>query len=163
MEKGDYVLPKDCDFNDIEDITFEAPCSPVFTNSKFTGVVINVPKTVVIDEVFKVNICARYRHRIADALSLGAPFHNSIVFVAVDKATQEVFSGKVDQGENVLPAPDEQQSDAEVDESIRVGGYLNPDLVQVIGLPRKPASYVVYATVGTYKSNVMDLEIKKAG
>jgi len=162
MSDGKVVLPTDCDFNDITGITVPAPCSPVFKSSKFIGIAINVPKTVEIAEDFKLNICARYRHQVANSFSLGAPFINSIVFVAVDKATQEVYSGQVEEDENVLPDPDEDEDDAEIDESLRVGGYVNPDLVEVIGLPKKAARYVVYATVGTYKSNVMDLEVKEA-
>ena len=163
MSNDDWELPTDCDFSDVEDISFPAPCSPKFKNAGFVGLVINVPEKVRLGDDFSVNVFGRYRHRLSDELSLGASFMNSIVFMAVDKETQEVYSGQIEEDENEIPDDDEgDEEEPDPEEDVRVGGYVNPDLVEVVGLPARPARYTVYATVGTYKSNVMDLEVVRA-
>lgn len=132
-------------------------CSPVLDEG-FRGIALAAPTRVSAgeDAVFPVagayQVSARFLNRFKS-------MSNEITLVAIDAATHAPRSTNLlAQGLDALPSgfsPSNPRLD-----KIVVGGHFNVDLFRWIpDLPRGPARYHVFATVGDVTSNVVTIEV----
>ena len=170
-----YSLPENCDFSALKggDEVSNA-CSPSLIERTYRGIVINGPKRVVwpkgtepdknpspfgttkgpgrliITAVYKIreNPLGSYEN-VNDV-------NNEILFVVVNQITGSIYSGKLPKF-GTTQKPDLGHLTAG-DPNRYAKGYINPDLVNICGLPIAPATYTVYATLGEYKSNVLTIK-----
>jgi hypothetical protein len=143
------------------------PCSPVIDDFDvdFRGILLNAPKEVYLDAVAQgpppVVVCGTYAFDW-NYLDLEGEFLESISLVVVDEDTNESRSAAMQtmQNPSVKPRMLEQEGlDPSDFEGRVIEKHFNPDLGELLDLPRKPATYVIYATLGTYKSNVVRVRV----
>ena len=158
LEDKDYVIPASCNFNSIDLPFFSNDCSPRIKGMN-TGLVINSPTTVKLTDNFSIKIASTYSHKPINKLNLAQPIRNSIVFIAVNTETHIPLSGVIEEDDMGEESPDLSEIDPEVLKTKIIGGYVNADLVSLLGIPAKPATYIVYATVGPYVSNKIELNV----
>jgi hypothetical protein len=162
-----------CDFGSIVTGSLVSNnCSPRITDYEFRGILINAPETVCFDEstrepltgsFAKIIIAGAYRFKY-DTLGLNGRFLESILLVAVDSTTHKVYSGKL----RVFETPARQQYKLADDglseddfEDYIITEYFNPDISTALSLPPAEAQYVVYATLGPYKSNAVSINVRR--
>ncbi|MDZ7581822.1 MAG: hypothetical protein U5R30_14845 [Deltaproteobacteria bacterium] len=83
------------------------------------------------------------------------------VFTVVDKDTHIIYSGKVPDIDHRIPEPDALKKSVKreaLPDQI-LGGYVNLDVVKVVRMPKKTGKYVLYATISSFKSNVLEFEV----
>lgn len=93
-----------------------------------------------------------------DTMNLDGDFRNSIVIVAVNRETHEVYKGHLKYS-GYRAGSKEGTSKEELDalKNSIVGGAFKVSLIEDLELPIKNAVYSIYATLGEYKSNVLTL------
>jgi hypothetical protein len=99
-------------------------------------------------------------------MDLDGDFLESIVIVAVDSETHQSRSGRMRITENRaagIPVREKLGLSAEDFANRSVEKYFNPDVGALLELPAAPATYDVYATLGEYKSNVVEVQLVPAG
>ncbi len=145
-------------FERIAGDSFEASeCSPPLEEG-FRGLVLAAPSRVSAgdDAVLPVagayQVCARFLNRFKS-------MSNEITLVAIDAVTHAPRSTNLlKEGLEALPSGF-RASNPRLD-SIVVSGHFNVDLFRWISdLPRGPARYHVFATVGDAVSNVVTIEV----
>lgn len=146
-------------------------CSPEIEGGDFRGLRIAAPEVVtyapgdfdpITGAFARVIVCGTYRLDFT-TLGLNGDFVESIVLIAVDEARRETFSGRMVTVENRIPPPDFGDGLEPADFAGDViTGYFNPNLAVVLGLPERPADYVVYAVLGPYESNRVRLSVREA-
>jgi len=100
-----------------------------------------------------------------DTLGLNGDFLEKIVLVATDTQSHAVFSGRMQvamngpAGGNPGPQTFGLTHD-DLKDRVTVE-YFNPNLAYVLHLPEAEAEYLVHATLGPYKSNVVRVRVKK--
>ncbi|MDH5445572.1 MAG: hypothetical protein OEY52_08430 [Gammaproteobacteria bacterium] len=165
--KTQYVIPDDCDFSTVGEVFVDNDCTPII--SDFLGFVINLPKEHYYGDNEKLlfggftflPVCGAYR--IPNGVLQGGEIEDDILLVAVDTKTHEVYSGRYRMPgvEEDMP-PEFSEPSVEAKPGTFVGGgYFNYNLAAVVGLPKKPAEYIVYVTAGKYKSNVRTVKVMK--
>lgn len=87
-----------------------------------------------------------------------------ITLVAVDTTQKRVFSGRVTRPPqygsiHVSPHPPAAFTPTPGSSS---GGAFNPDLITVCGIPLTDADYELFALYGTWRSNVIDVQVRFA-
>ena len=101
-----------------------------------------------------------------DTLGLGGDVIEAIVFVAVDARTHETYSGRMQAARGTpeeKPGPEEfGLTDEDLKDRVYVR-YFNPNLAEVLELPGAEGEYLVHATLGPYKSNVVRIRVRRAG
>ena len=174
MSQLPYTLPQDCDF--IRGAARDCAPQLARTDVSFTGVLINGPKSVIwpkndspdnymkdpfgemMEGPFGLYIAIRYRFPY-HTLGLKGDFENDILIVAVNQATQQVYSGTLHRTGFSTPWPDD--PDPRAVEALKTrlsGGYFKFPMVEDLRLPIATATYTVYATLGEYKSNVLTIK-----
>jgi hypothetical protein len=162
-----YSFSRSCDFDEDVGDTDSGPCSPQIDGSKFTGVVINLPETIELGTgSLRIPLACTYVHRLSDGRTTPGSLANQIIFVAVDMASHQVYSGNLPPVDGLRGPPpgfgegtlEESAGDFEVLDEL-VQGYVNVDLMAILGIPPKPAEYTVYATVEKHKSNVLTIRV----
>lgn len=176
-----YVIPDNCDFNAVIEGGFgrngggirdSNECSPKIINSDYAGIVINAPKEVFFttnntnNNENAIPICGTY----ADALGVFSistrSLVHSIVFVVVDAKTNQAWSGKIPEIQNKMPRPKgkhERQIPLAIEDlkGRTITGYFNPNVFNIISIPLYETEYIIYATIGPYKSNVVTIKLTK--
>ncbi len=159
----------ECDFGALEEgLLSENACSPEIDDPDFQGIAINAPEEVLYHQgetipgssaFADVRVCGTgcFDHGF---MGLGGEVHGAILLVAVDAATQETFSGKMTAINNPVPPPDELPQGGPT-EGLLIESYFNPNLVEVLELPERPAEYIVYAVLGEHKSNTVRIRVKE--
>lgn len=165
-----WHVNEECDFAKLTTGPLdENPCSPVIDDPDFQGIVIHAPELVTYEpgetieggvEFADVRVCGTASFEYS-FLGLGGEVQEQILLVAVDAATHETYSGKLPGIENAVPPPDDLPvSDADT-EGLIVETYFNPNLVEALGLPERPAEYLVYAALGEVKSNTVRIRVQE--
>ena len=154
-----YTIDRKCDFDQVTRLLESNPCTPKIKGYDFEGIVINLPEEVGLDAVRpggRVMLCGRARLKF-DLLGLRGDFVDSILFVATNSRTHQTYAGKLESVPNPIraPVPPVKNDDPE----LIVGVYFNPNLTKVLRLPPETAEYIVYATLGPHKSNVLRLRV----
>lgn len=167
---AEYEIPTNCNFSSIGHSYSGNECSPIINKSGYTGLLINVPQIVEASDNMVIPLASTHRHDISQpfVISLAQRFKNSIVFVVVNKDTDQLYSGTLPDMERRIPPPaylkdDNSESGNKIVRKEIIGGNVNVELVKLLRLPKNPARYFVYATVGTYKSNVLSVEVRRPG
>lgn len=100
-----FIIPRGCDFDKIGHKFTSNDCSPQIVNHDFTGVLINVPKQILVDANFSLPLACAFAHDVSQPLNLTKHFKNSIVFVVVNSEANETYSGSFRVIENRIPPP----------------------------------------------------------
>ena len=167
-----WHIDPDCSFEGAEfDLMERNSCSPVIDDVDFEGIVIHAPEEVLYEpgepvegsEAFAdVRICGTCCVDYAFG-GLGGDVIEEILLVAVDAATQETYSGKMEPIPNPEERPDDLGGGPVDTEGLLVETYFNPNLAEDLALPERPAEYIVYAVLGEYKSNTVRIRVKERG
>lgn len=172
-DKKAFHLPENCDFTRVKGLYTKNECTPQIKDLNFRGIVINAPREVSFKKgatetpfggFSKIPICGRYIHDLSVPLPLGRTFEESMIFVAVDARTNKAYSGKIQfKGTPVPPSISEDKKTDKKDLSKRsIGGYFNPNLSEIVDIPVQEGEYLVYVTLGSYKSNVVRIKVAEA-
>jgi len=158
------AIDRKCDFSGDMEPLESNECTPPAPAS-LEGILINVPEEVHFEGSGTLKqtgtvlrLCGRCKFP-HDFMDLGGSFYASIVFVAVDKTTHQTYSGRFEPVMNLEPPPEPVGSLP----GISIGEFFNPDLADILRLPACEATYVVYATLGTFKSNVLEVRVVRSG
>lgn len=163
------TIDRKCDFSQVTHRFASNPCTPTIKRSEqFIGIFINVPEEISFTEGrgatlaesgAKLQLCGASRFKY-DELGLHGDASDAILFVAVDAATHRTFSGKIPPLPNAIPFPRDPSQPPERHPGLVVGDSFNPDLAEILSLPATDAEYIVYATLGPHKSNVLRTRVK---
>lgn len=143
------------------------PCSPVIDDFdvEFRGILLNAPAEVYLDAAGPgpppIVVCGTYAFDW-NYLGLEGEFLPSISLVVVEEETQESRTASMQVIENPDERPpiwEEEGLDPADFEGRVIEEHFNPDVGELLELPRKPATYLIYATLGTYKSNVVRVRV----
>ena len=148
-------------------------CTPVVDDPEFRGIVIDAPPQVEFrtgqrtpgSSAFAlIRLCGicRFDYHF---MGLDGDFIEAILIVAVDDETNETFSGKLTLVTNAEPQPPDLLGRDLVKQDytgLVVEEHFNPNLAQALRLPARSAQYVVYATLGEYKSNSVRIRVSEA-
>ncbi len=172
-----YDLPQDCDFSKAgNNSTQSFDCSPQLKDpffSEFQGILVNGPKdtewpksladeTPVVlpngDTQGKLKLVISGLVKLPyETLDLDGELAKHVLLVAVNQESAESYSGKL------IPfgftAKPNVPGLAESQQGLDTTEYFNIDLVKNLEIPFSSAKYKVYATLGEYKSNVIDVNI----
>ncbi len=168
MEK--WHIDQPCDFAKLDtDLMSQNPCSPVIDDPDFLGIVINAAADVFYDPGETVEGSLAFADaRICGTVAVDYGFQGlrgevteEILLVAVNAATQETWSGKMEPIANPEQRPENLGGDGGPTEGLIVESYFNPNLVETLDLPEKPAEYIIYAVLGEYKSNTVRIRLKE--
>jgi len=160
-------------FNEVVEGSYmDYACSPVIDDLDFIGIKLNAPEVVTfvpgglnpINGSFApVIVCGSYSFKYT-TLGLNGRFVNAIVLVAVDEKSRMSFHGTMSGVVNAIPEP-QGAGDGLTAEDFAgdtIGGYFNPNLAVILGLPEKEADYVVYALLGPYESNRVRISVRQS-
>jgi hypothetical protein len=160
-------------FDDVVEGSYmDYDCSPDIDDPDFRGIVLNAPEVVYfspgesnpISGAFaQVIVCGAFAFDY-DTMGLEGDFADSIVVVAVDEASRASFHGTMLGIENQEPEPAGiygEVTPADLSDDV-IGGYFNPNLAVILGLPEKEADYVVYALLGPFESNRVRMSIRES-
>lgn len=175
-----YSIPENCDFAQVVARGFgrdgggrseDNQCSPVIHDVKFVGIVINAPKVVYFsttdteDDQNAIPVCGVIRHDLGTFLGGKNEINLSetIVFVVTDTKSNDTWSGKIPGPQNLIPRPKPLHGEAkkftlEEMKGRILGEAFNPNLFNITGMQLRETEYLVYATVGPYKSNVVTIK-----
>jgi hypothetical protein len=168
MEK--WEINPECDFGNLETgIMRRNPCSPVINDPDFLGLVINAPEEVFYTPGETVEGSLAFADvRVCGTVSVDYAYGgyrgevtDKILLVAVNAATQETWSGKMEPIPNPEQRPDGLGGGSADNEGLVMESYFNPNLVETLDLPERPAEYIVYAVLGEYKSNTLRILVKE--
>lgn len=166
--------------NKISDVNFEEvsensyvsfKCSPESDDSNFEGLLINAPKIVTYVPGYSnpINgtwarfiICGYYSFK-KSTLNLNGDFADAITLIAIDEKTKKRYQGRMGTEAEISENPEDDNGLAAKDslEDI-IGGYFNPNLTYIMGLPEQEADYIVYAQLENFESNRVKISIKKS-
>lgn len=157
----EYIIPANCNFEDVGHAYSSNACSPEIIIPTFEGVLINAPKRIAYSDKMEVMLACTFAFSLKRDLGVFKDYANEIVFTVVDQSTKIPYSGKVADMDHRIPNPDappappnREELPEEYHES-----YVNLDLIDVTHMPKKHGKYLVYATISTFKSNVLEFEI----
>jgi hypothetical protein len=138
--------------------TFEEnACSPELADA-FRGLSLAAPERVTLSDQGPLPIAGAYQVG-ARFLNRFRSMANEITVVAVDAATHEPRSTNLVEGDAEAKPSGIDPSDPDLDKIV-LSGFFNLDLFHWMeGLPRRPARYHVFATVGDAVSNVVTIEL----
>lgn len=166
MNDINYKIPENCDFNDIDHTYSSNSCSPKMIKPAYEGVVINVPETIVFNDQMEVLMACTYSFSNKTKLGVFGNVSNAIVFTVIETEGHSPYSGKVPGITNSIPPPpmpshsgNQNKIDAKDLPLQYQEGYVNLNLLKTPGMPNKVGKYIVYATISTFKSNVVEFEI----
>lgn len=147
-------------------------CSPKIDDFDFRGIVLNAPKEVYYERGARdpisgafapIVVCGSYCFQY-DTLGLNGDFVESIVLVATNTKTNESYSGRMQRIENRVVGPPAIEAMGLKHEDFKdrvLTKYFNPNLATVLRLPEQSAEYRVWATLGTFKSNVVTIRVRE--
>lgn len=146
--------------------TFESySCSPEITSDDFRGILLNAPKVVQFgpdtkDPRFggfaRMYVCGVCRFDL-NYLGLGGTFVSAIRLFAVNAKTHQVYPGGIPMGIRPRPPPDPNDPA----EDVVIAEWFNPNLTRVMDIPEEEGDYLVYATLGEYKSNTVRIQLRR--
>ncbi|AUX43429.1 uncharacterized protein SOCE26_048770 [Sorangium cellulosum] len=158
-----HVINRKCDFSKVTAQLESNECTPQIDGFDFEGLLINTPEEVVFEGAGNLSraggrfvLCGACRFK-QSFMNLRGHFVDQILFVAVNARTHEAYSGKLETVPNAIPSPD---PDDGLDPDMLIGEVFNPDLGELLGLPAEEAEYIVYATIGPYRSNTLTTRVR---
>ncbi|MFK5856885.1 MAG: hypothetical protein QM503_12205 [Bacteroidota bacterium] len=166
MKKLNYKIPESCDFHEIKHAFSSNACSPKILKPEFEGIIINAPKKMELTNDMEAFIACSFSFSNKTDLGIFNKVKNEILFTIVDTESHVPKSGKAPGTQNPVPlkpsrnAPKSPAKNNGDDIPLQyLRGYVNIDIFNTINTPKKVGKYVMYATISTYKSNVLEFEI----
>ncbi|MBI3560409.1 MAG: hypothetical protein HY080_01640 [Gammaproteobacteria bacterium] len=176
-----YSIPENCDFNQIIKRGFgrdgrglpgENPCSPDIHDLKFVGIVINAPKeirfssTETEDDLNAIPVCGVQSHDAGTYIDRNGSLNQSLIFVVTDIKANATWSGRIPGPQNLVPQPKPLHGEEKIFTREEMKGRIirqrfNPNLFNITSMVLRETEYIVYATVGPYKSNVVTIKAIK--
>ena len=177
-----YSIPENCDFAQVITRGFgrdgggrseDNQCSPVIHDLKFVGIVINAPKVVHFstpdteDDQNAIPVCGVISHDLGTFLGRKySSLPETVIFVVTDVKSNDTWSGKIPGPQNLIPRPkplhgEEKKFTLEEMKGRIHHEWFNPNLFNITGMQLRETEYLVYATVGPYKSNVVTIKTIK--
>ena len=178
-----FELPDDCNFMDVHSGAEQYKCSPKLKDkyfNEFSGILINAPKSVVWPKnaslsdytagpsgtsrgPLRLMLTGLTRFNYSE-MDLDNEANNQVLVIAVNQKTAKSYAGKMhhanqsdaailDQGRKII-----EPNKAEQNRLLTT--YFNLDLVHDLNLPIANAHYTVYAMLGEYKSNIIEIETR---
>jgi len=94
----------------------------------------------------------------------GGDHRERIIIVAVDVAQRRVFSGRVICRPPIgsVHVPDLRPEPGPPTPGSASGGPFNPDLIGICGIPLTDADYEIFAMMGEWRSNIIDVQVRFA-
>jgi len=139
----------------------EHPDSPQAPNPQWRGVLISAPERSVLT-LRQPMVILRGTFAIQGNQMTES---SRLVLKAVDLRTKQEYSGVAGQQDPSPVVPDPNADEPEDPEDIELArqmiytGFFNTDIIGMLGLPRSPGAYRVWAEYGTVKSNEINLQI----
>jgi hypothetical protein len=178
-----YSIPEDCDFNQIIKRGFgrdgggssdKNQCTPDIHDLKFLGIVINAPKVIHFsstdteDNQNAIPVSGIISHDLGTYLDRNTSLTRSVIIVVTDIKANETWSGKIPGPQNLVPRPkplhgDDKKFTLEEMKGRILQQTFNPNLFNITGMELRETEYLVYATVGPHKSNVVAIKAIKEG
>lgn len=144
-------------------------CSPEEPAPDWRGVVINIPGNAFYDideqykeQVISLSVIPLCGFNMFDALNVDES--KPMTIIAISKDNGEKLSGvvvEIDPSPLEPPPEDIEPFDVEELEGIASGGYFNLNVMSFVEIPKKEATYLMHVEENGYKSNVVELQVKK--
>ena len=155
-------------FSELTFPTFDiSDCSPMVPED-FVGIKIEAPEEVSLDGDFPIPFCGAYRLPAAITLKLSGSIIESIVVVVKDDQKHTPFSFNLRPDKDKVEGYIGGTEYPEIDEDTPVNttgfdiGYFNIDLRTFYpDMSNRETTYIVYATLGEYVSNSVNIHMKK--
>ena len=178
-----YSIPKNCNFDEIIRRGFgrdgsgqkdDTSCTPIINDENFLGIVINAPKKIDIygpdqgENKTAFPVSGVIAHDLG--LDLGGKGYqhltNLMIIVIIDAHTNEVWHGRIPQMDHRIPPPPPKNGPKKPLTHEEMKGRIieevfNPNLLSITNMELRETEYLVYATLGPYKSNVASVQAKK--
>jgi hypothetical protein len=135
------------------------------------GIAINAPRIVEFssgpqldhrDAQFIVCVATQF---VYDTLGYGSDFMDHVFLVAVDARTHQEYGASAlkaedtNARENLIPMPDDMRDPSNTQTDTTIGEVLRANLAKMIKLPAVETEYIVYATLGPYRSNTLTVRL----
>lgn len=170
QDANSNASPDDAAFDEIDEHSFESnACSPEIEDPDWRGIALNAPSLVKytpgaegpLDLAFARALLCGYAHFDYTTLGLQGAFLESILFVATNTETNDVYTGKLEIVENAIPDDFDDEDDSPEDlAALSIGEYFNINIAAVAQLPEGSAEYKIHATLGEFRSNVITMRIE---
>lgn len=160
-----HVINRKADFGNVRGLLESNECTPKIDGFAFEGLLINLPEEVTLrspgpgtlsDARVVLRLCGACRFKYS-LFGLRGTYVDHILFIAVDARTHEPHASRMETVPNAIPGPDPEDG---LEPDMLVGEVFNPDLAELLRLPAREADYIVYATLGPYRSNVLTTRVR---
>lgn len=135
------------------------------------GIAINAPREVTFSEGPNLNpedaqfiVCAATRF-VYDTLGHGSSFMDHVTFVVVDGRTHQEYAVPArladdsTLSDNLIAPPGDLPRPSTDHSKSTIGEVLRANMAKMIDLPAVETEYVVYATLGPYRSNTLTVKV----
>ena len=175
MSEFKFEIDRDGSFEPDDDwLLFENPRLSTRGKPKIisgVGIAINAPRTVQFSEgprlsykdaQFIVSVATRF---VYGTLGYGASFMDNVTFVVVDARTHQEYAVSAlaaensNMRENLIPMPAEMRDPQNKQTNTTIGEDLRANIAKMIDLPAVETEYIVYASMGPYRSNSLTVKV----
>ena len=135
------------------------------------GIAINAPREVQFSEGPRLShkdaqfiVCVATRF-VYDMMGYGADFMNHVTLVVVDARTHQEYSASAlladdsNIRDNIVPFPDDMSQPQTDHTNTTIGEVLRANLAKMIDLPAVETEYIIYASLGPYRSNTLTVKL----
>jgi hypothetical protein len=135
------------------------------------GIAINVPREVSFSEAprliatdaqFIVCVATQF---VYNTMGFGSRFMDKVTSVIVDARTHREYAAPTllternNFDEHRIPMPEVMRDPKNVQTNTTIGEYLRVNMAAVIDLPAVETEYIVYASMGPYRSNTLTVKV----
>jgi hypothetical protein len=135
------------------------------------GIAINAPREVQFSESrrladgdaqFVVCVATQF---VYNTLGHGSSFMDHVTLVVVDGRTHQEYTAAAaladdsNLRENMIPPPDDMPRSMTDHTNSTIGEVLRANVAKMIELPAVETEYIVYATMGPFRSNTLDVKL----
>ena len=135
------------------------------------GIAINAPREVQFSEGPRLSpkdaqfiVCVATRF-VYDMMGCGSSFMDHLTLVVVDARTHQEYSASAllaDNSsirDNLEPFPSDMAEPETAHTNTTIGEFLRANLAKMIDLPAVETEYIVYASLGPYRSNTLTVKL----
>jgi hypothetical protein len=168
------IVDRRADFSQVTHLMDCNACTPEPGQDFVDGLLINCPEEITYstkqtrldrrDSPFRVCALARFRHGTPGISTPFSPYE--VTFTLINAATKVAHSGMMLRRHTPLPEPG-RASRPMADESawadLVITSYFNPDLADIADVPAEDADYDLFASIGSFRSNVLHVRVRRRG
>jgi len=135
------------------------------------GIAINAPREVQFSEGPRLSpqdtqfiVCVASRF-VYDMLGYGSSFMDHLTLVVVDARNHQEYSASAlvaedsNLRENFRPLPSDMPQPKTDHTNTTIGEFLRANLAKMIDLPAVETEYIIYASLGPYRSNTLTVKL----